>query len=274
MQVALYREAIHLALEGVASIEDIDAAIAYGPGLRWAILGPHMLHHLAGGEGGLRHLLGHIGPGIETWWNDLGRPDLTPEVVDRLVGMFEAGEQRPIGQIAAERDVLLLGLLESLAETRRALAAGKVGRVLGRRRAGRDRRCRPLGQADQRILRLAQLQHLVGRQPEVDAAQDTAQSAVAHHDQARLVADAREPVADPLGQHPVALAARRADVPAVLDMGLPESRIAPFDLLDRQAIPVAPAHLAQARVALLLVDVGPGLLGDDLRGLARAARAG
>jgi carnitine 3-dehydrogenase len=74
MQVALYREAIHLALEGVASIEDIDAAIAYGPGLRWAIMGPHMLHHLAGGEGGLRHLLEHIGPGIETWWNDLGRP--------------------------------------------------------------------------------------------------------------------------------------------------------------------------------------------------------
>ena len=85
MQVALYREAIHLALEGVASIEDIDAAIAYGPGLRWAIMGPHMLHHLAGGEGGLRHLLEHIGPGIETWWNDLGRPDLTP-AVDRSPG--------------------------------------------------------------------------------------------------------------------------------------------------------------------------------------------
>ena len=93
MQVALYREAIHLALEGVASIEDIDAAIAYGPGLRWAIMGPHMLHHLAGGEGGLRHLLEHIGPGIETWWNDLGRPDLTPAVIDRLVGAFEASER-------------------------------------------------------------------------------------------------------------------------------------------------------------------------------------
>ena len=65
MQVALYREAIHLVLEGVASIEDVDAAIAYGPGLRWAMMGPHMAHHLAGGAGGLRHLLEHIGPGIE-----------------------------------------------------------------------------------------------------------------------------------------------------------------------------------------------------------------
>ena len=78
MQVALYREAIHLVLEDVASIADVDAAIAYGPGLRWALMGPHMAHHLAGGRGGLRHLLEHIGPGIERWWNDLGRPDLTP----------------------------------------------------------------------------------------------------------------------------------------------------------------------------------------------------
>ena len=119
MQVALYREAIHLALVGVASIEDIDAAIADGPGLRWAIMGPHMLHHLAGGEGGLRHLLEHIGPGIETWWNDLGRPDLTPEVIDRLVEAFEAGNPRPIQEIAAERDALLIALLEGLTEARR-----------------------------------------------------------------------------------------------------------------------------------------------------------
>jgi carnitine 3-dehydrogenase len=119
MQVALYREAIHLALEGVASIEDIDAAIAYGPGLRWAIMGPHMLHHLAGGEGGLRHLLEHIGLGIERWWSDLGRPDLTPEVIDRLVLMFETSTTRSIQDLAAERDALLVELLEALSEARR-----------------------------------------------------------------------------------------------------------------------------------------------------------
>ncbi len=166
MQVALYREAIHLALEGVASIEDIDAAIAYGPGLRWAIMGPHMLHHLAGGEGGLRHLLEHIGPGIETWWNDLGRPDLTPAVIDRLVEAFAASEQRRIRELAAERDALLLGLLESLAETRRALAAADrsegQGLLVGDR-PGRDGRHGPLAQAEQGVLRLAQLQHLVRR---------------------------------------------------------------------------------------------------------------
>jgi carnitine 3-dehydrogenase len=123
MQVALYREAIHLVLEDVASIEDVDAAIAYGPGLRWAFMGPHMAHHLAGGRGGLRHLLKHIGPSIERWWNDLGRPDLTPAAVDRLVEAFDQAETRAIARLEAERDALLLALLETLQTTRRQLAA-------------------------------------------------------------------------------------------------------------------------------------------------------
>ena len=124
MQVALYREAMHLVLEDVASIEDVDAAIAYGPGLRWALMGPHMAHHLAGGRAGLRHLLEHIGPGIERWWNDLGRPDLTPAVIDRLVEAFGRAETRPIAQLEAERDALLVALLETLQATRRRLATG------------------------------------------------------------------------------------------------------------------------------------------------------
>ena len=128
MQVALYREAIHLVLEDVASIEDVDAAIAYGPGLRWALMGPHMAHHLAGGRGGLRHLLEHIGPGIERWWNDLGRPDLTPAAIDRLVEAFARAETRPIAQLEAERDALLVALLETLQTTRRQRADRAQGR--------------------------------------------------------------------------------------------------------------------------------------------------
>ena len=128
MQVALYREAIHLVLEDVASIEDVDAAIAYGPGLRWALMGPHMAHHLAGGRGGLRHLLEHIGPGIERWWNDLGRPDLTPAAIDRLVEAFTRAETRPIAQLEAERDALLVALLETLQTTRRNRADRAQGR--------------------------------------------------------------------------------------------------------------------------------------------------
>ncbi len=124
MQVALYREAIHLVLEGVASIEDVDAAIAYGPGLRWAIMGPHMLHHLAGGTGGMRHQLEHIGPGIQSWWDDLGAPHITPEVIDRLVGAFDATKPRSIETLAAERDALLIALLEALDQARAETSSG------------------------------------------------------------------------------------------------------------------------------------------------------
>jgi carnitine 3-dehydrogenase len=127
MQVALYREAIHLVLEDVAAIEDVDAAIAYGPGLRWALMGPHRAHHLAGGRGGLRHLLEHIGPGIERWWSDLGRPDLTPAAIDRLVEAFAQSESRSIKELEAERDTLLLALLETLRATRQSLAERAQG---------------------------------------------------------------------------------------------------------------------------------------------------
>jgi carnitine 3-dehydrogenase len=125
MQAALYREAINLVLNGVADIADVDKGIAYGPGLRWALMGPHAIHHLAGGRGGLRHLLEHIGPGLERWMNDLGPLAITPEVIDRLVADFEASRPPPIAELEAERDALLLALLETLQATRRELAAAR-----------------------------------------------------------------------------------------------------------------------------------------------------
>jgi carnitine 3-dehydrogenase len=132
MQAALYREAIHLVLEGVASVEDVDAAITSGPGLRWALMGPHMAHHLAGGRAGMRHLLEHIGPGMQSWWADLGRPELTPEVIDRLVAAFEATRPPPIAKLEGERDALLLALLDTLQTTRGTLATGEAGGGGGR----------------------------------------------------------------------------------------------------------------------------------------------
>ena len=92
MQAALWREAINLVLAGVADIQDVDRGIAYGPGLRWAIMGPHAAHHLAGGKGGLRHLLEHIGPGLQRWMDDLGPLAITPAVIERLVAAFEASD--------------------------------------------------------------------------------------------------------------------------------------------------------------------------------------
>ena len=89
-------------------------------------MGPHLAHHLAGGRAGLRHLLEHIGPGIERWWNDLGRPDLTPAVIDRLVAAFgasRAAADRRSSRPSATR--LLLALLETLAGRPRSALAGR-----------------------------------------------------------------------------------------------------------------------------------------------------
>jgi len=64
LQAALWREAIHLMDSGVASVADIDAAVAYGPGLRWAFMGPSLTFHLAGGEGGMQYFLDHLGDAV------------------------------------------------------------------------------------------------------------------------------------------------------------------------------------------------------------------
>src|SRR3546814_1732666 len=70
---AVWREAIYMVEQGVASVADIDAAMAYGPGLRWSIMGPHMTYHLGGGDGGIAHYLSHLGASQVRRWAEIGR---------------------------------------------------------------------------------------------------------------------------------------------------------------------------------------------------------
>ena len=122
LQAALWREAVHAVATGLASVEDVDAAIAYGPGLRWALMGPHLIFHLAGGEGGMEHFLAHLGPPLESWWNTLGAPSLTPEVRQALLtGVAAEAAGRSIADLSHERDALLVALLETLERERSAL---------------------------------------------------------------------------------------------------------------------------------------------------------
>ena len=115
LQAALLREAFHLLLSGAANAADIDAAIAHGPGLRWAFMGPFLTMHLAGGEGGIRGALDHFGPALESWWADLGTPRLDGEAIGTLSrAADEALDGRSIPALAAERDSLLLALLAAL----------------------------------------------------------------------------------------------------------------------------------------------------------------
>ena len=117
LQAALWREAYSLVDRGVATVADIDTAIANGPGLRWALLGPFAVQHLSGGPGGIAHVLEHLGPPTEAWWRDMGDPSLTPELVDKIVAGVdeELGAIEP-AELVARRDAVLRTLLASKAE--------------------------------------------------------------------------------------------------------------------------------------------------------------
>lgn len=95
LQFALVREAVACLLDGVASAADIDAAVKYGLGPRWALMGSLLTLHLAGGPGGMKGILDHAGAAIEDWWTPRGQPRLTADVKQRLA---MAGEQLAQGQ--------------------------------------------------------------------------------------------------------------------------------------------------------------------------------
>jgi 3-hydroxyacyl-CoA dehydrogenase len=117
LQAALWREAVHLVAEGVATVGDVDAAISEGPGLRWALMGPHTTFHLAGGEGGIEHFLHHLLPALESWWMDLGDPKVNAAVQQMLVeGVTEGTGGASTTELARRRDAALVRLLEARAK--------------------------------------------------------------------------------------------------------------------------------------------------------------
>jgi len=75
LQEALWRENLHLVNDGAATTAELDDSIVYGPGLRWAAMGTNLTFHLAGGEGGMRHMLGQFGPALKLPWTRWRRPN-------------------------------------------------------------------------------------------------------------------------------------------------------------------------------------------------------
>lgn len=111
LQAAVWREAVHMAVEGVASVEDIDKAMWAGPGLRWAAMGPTTLFHLGAGDGGLRAFCDHFKDTFNGWWDDLGDPRLTEDVIRQLVdGMAEQAKGQSPNELSAQRDRMLTAL--------------------------------------------------------------------------------------------------------------------------------------------------------------------
>ena len=113
LQSALWREAAYLVQQGVVNVADVDAAIAMGPGLRWALMGPILTFHLGGGAGGLGYLMQHID--VSKLWPGLGTPEMTEAFKQALIeGVNEEAGGQPVEALANERDRRLLALLQAV----------------------------------------------------------------------------------------------------------------------------------------------------------------
>ncbi|OXJ02596.1 MULTISPECIES: 3-hydroxyacyl-CoA dehydrogenase NAD-binding domain-containing protein [Burkholderia] len=114
LAAALFREVYHLVGEGVVSVADADKAVAWGPGLRWGLMGQCLTYHLGGGAGGIAHFLEHLSGPITSWWDDLGTPSFDPDVDRKLNDALRAIQgERSMQELAAERDRLLVELIDA-----------------------------------------------------------------------------------------------------------------------------------------------------------------
>ena len=115
LQAALWREALHLVKEGVATVEDVDTAVWAGPGLRWGAMGPHMLFNLGAGEGGMAAFCERYAESFHRWWDDLGEPRLDAGVGEVLAaGLAKEAQDRSLDELSAQRDALILAHLKAV----------------------------------------------------------------------------------------------------------------------------------------------------------------
>jgi carnitine 3-dehydrogenase len=113
ISAALWREAVDLVVRGVASADDVDRAVCFGPGLRWAVMGPHLLYDLGGVEEGIRGHLRHLGAVKEGMLRDLATWTSFPDGCGQALadGLEAEKAGRSFDELSAERDALLAGYL-------------------------------------------------------------------------------------------------------------------------------------------------------------------
>ncbi|WPB91433.1 3-hydroxyacyl-CoA dehydrogenase NAD-binding domain-containing protein [Streptomyces malaysiensis] len=128
LQEALWREALHMVANGEATVKEIDDSITEGPGLRWAFMGPCLTFALAGGEGGMGHMLDHFGPSLKSPWTRLEAPELDDTLRAAMVdGCDEAAGGRTIAQLVAERDQGVIDVLRATGRLPRQRTEGTDG---------------------------------------------------------------------------------------------------------------------------------------------------
>ncbi len=115
MMEAMWRESLHLINEGVATADELDQAIAYGPGIRWAFMGPYLTYRIAGGEGGMRHFMSQFGPSLKWPWTRFDGPDLTDNLLHRITEQSDQQAQdRSIFELEQKRDDCIVSILQGL----------------------------------------------------------------------------------------------------------------------------------------------------------------
>ena len=117
LAAALWREAVHLVDEGVATVEDVDKALYAGPGLRFALMGQHLIYHLGGGRGGYREFFEKLVPTAgEPIIADLAKWETVPDSARQAVidGIDEFVDGKSMEQLEADRDARLVRLLKAL----------------------------------------------------------------------------------------------------------------------------------------------------------------
>lgn len=115
LQEALWREALHLVNDGIGTTEEVDDAIRYGPGLRWAFMGSFLTYHLAGGDAGMAHFIEQFGPALDLPWTNHRGPAMSRELADKLVsGTRAQSAGQSVKELERKRDDVLLGIMELL----------------------------------------------------------------------------------------------------------------------------------------------------------------
>ena len=115
LQEALWRESLHIIKDGIATTQEIDDAIVYGPGLRWSFMGVCLTFHLAGGEMGMRHMLEQFGPALKLPWTKLKAPSLTPKLRKLMItGTKKQADKFSIKDLEEQRDTFLIEIMKTL----------------------------------------------------------------------------------------------------------------------------------------------------------------
>jgi len=120
LQEALWREALHMVSEGVATTSEIDDSIRFGPGLRWSFFGTCLIFHMAGGDEGMKHMLAQFGPALELPWTKLKAPKLTEELTQRMVeGTQAQASGKSVKELERFRDDCLIAVQEAIAAVKK-----------------------------------------------------------------------------------------------------------------------------------------------------------